>query len=170
MLKKRLSIQFGLLLCLIFLIGCGSFRSVERGEDQSYLTPIPENTLLAYRAGTPIANKLQAVIAARALLSTSRMEDLQTPVVLSVERMSMAEAVKQTTRPGVENFADLPDSTPVWLVIFEGEWRLNPPAPAQTVTPLPTFHGCQYVWIAEDASGYSATGNIDCPNLEAPPQ
>jgi hypothetical protein len=157
---------FGLLccmfICLITLIGCTNVPVGERMEDQSYRTPIPESTLMAFRAGTRIANKAQAVIAARVYVSTSRMESLQPPEVIFVERMTLAEAKKKAAKPGVESFDGIPANTPVWFVVFKGDWRLHPPSPGQTVTPLPPFHGCQYVWITENNNGYSATGDIDC--------
>jgi hypothetical protein len=76
--------------------------------------------------------------------------------------MTLAEAQKKTTPPGVESFNDIPANTPVWLIIFEGEWQLHPPFPEQTATLPAPFHGCQFVWFTVNGNGYSATGNIDC--------
>jgi hypothetical protein len=64
-------------ICLYALMSCMNVT-----ENKSNLTPIPESTLMAYRQGTPAANKLQAVIAARVSLSGSRMESLQPPDVI----------------------------------------------------------------------------------------
>src|SRR5664279_1508420 len=137
-------------ICLFLLISCTKIPVRLLGEDQSYLTPIPESTLQAYREGTPITNKLQAVIAARVLLSTSRMEEIQPSEVIFVERTTLADALKKAEKPGMETFEDIPLQTPVWFVIFQGDWQLHPPLPGITATPLPPFHGCQYVWIAEN--------------------
>ena len=144
-------------ICLVTLISCAN-----AAEDKRYLTPIPESTLMAFREGTPVTDKLQAVIAASAEIPSSRMESLQPPAVIFVEQMTLAEAQKKTTPPGVESFNDIPANTPVWLVIFEGEWQLHSPIPGQTATLPSSFHGCQFVWMTANGNGYSATGNIDC--------
>ena len=149
-------------ICLNLLASCTGIPVRLLGEDQRYRTPIPENTLQAYKEGTPITNKLQAVVAARVLLSTSRMKDIQPPQVIYVHHMTLTEALKKTEKPGVETFEDIPLQTPVWLVIFQGDWQLHPPLPGITATPLSSFHGCQYVWITENNNGYAATGTIDC--------
>jgi hypothetical protein len=149
-------------LCLILLVSCAEIQAPFKTEEQTFLTPIPESTLMAYQAGTPIANKLQAVTAARVLLSTSRMENIQPSEVIDVQRITLAEAKKKAEIPGVESFKDIPPETPVWFVVFKGTWQLHPPSPGITVTPPPPYQGCQYVWIAEANNGYAATGNIDC--------
>ena len=151
-----------LVLWLILLVSCTTLQAPFQTEDQTFRTPIPESTLKAYHAGTPIANKLQAVIAARVLLSTSRLENIQPPEVIYVQRMTLAEATKKAAKPGVENFEDIPPETPVWFVVFKGNWQLHPPSPGITVTPPPPYQGCQYVWIAEANNGYAATGDINC--------
>ena len=159
---KNCGIAGCICICLILLASCTEIPFRLLRENQSYRTPIPESTLKAYREGTPITNKLQAVIAARILLSTSRMENIQTPQVIYVQRMTLAEAIKKAEKPGVETFEDIPLQTPVWFIIFQGDWQLHPPLPGITATPLPPFHGCQYVWITENNNGYAATGDIDC--------
>jgi hypothetical protein len=133
-------------------------------EDQSFRTPIPESTLMAYKEGTPIANKLQAVIAARVLLSTTRLESIQPPEVIDVQRITLAEAIKKAIKPGELTYEGISLDTPVWFVIFKGNWQVHPPSPGVTATPPPPYQGCQYVWIAEANNGYAATGNIDCFN------
>jgi hypothetical protein len=162
---KRLKV-YGILSCLflcsILLISCAEIQAPFQMEEQTFRTPIPESTLKAYHAGTPIANKLQAVIAARVLLSTSRLENIQPPEVIYVQRMTLAEATKKAAKPGVENFEDIPPETPVWFVVFKGNWQLHPPSPGITVTPPPPYQGCQYVWISEANNGYAATGDINC--------
>ena len=151
-----------LFLCLTLLVSCAEIQAPFQMEEQTFRTPIPESTLMAYQAGTPIANKLQAVIAARVLLSTSRLENIQPPEVIDVQLMTLAEAKKKAEKPGVENFEDIPSETPVWFVVFKGNWQLHPPSPGITATPPPPYQGCQYVWIAEANNGYAATGNIEC--------
>ena len=151
-----------LFLWLILLVSCTTLPAPFQTEDQTFRTPIPESTLLAYQAGTPTANKLQAVIAARVLLSSTRLDNIQTPEVINVQRMTLAQATKKAAKPGVENFEDIPPETPVWFVVFKGNWQLHPPSPGITVTPPPPYKGCQYVWIAEANNGYAATGEINC--------
>ena len=76
--------------------------------------------------------------------------------------MTLAEAIKRAARPGVEIFEDIPPGTPVWFVLFKGNWQLHPPSPGVTATLPPPYQGCQYLWIAEANNGYAATGDIDC--------
>ena len=149
-------------LCAILLAGCAEIPAPFQMQPQTYLTPIPESTLMAYREDTPISNKLQAVIAASALLSNSPMENIQPPEVIYVQRITLEEAIQKTTKPGEQIYEDIPPKTPVWLVIFKGTWQVYPPVPGNTVLP-PPYHGCQAVWIAEANNGYSATCGIDCP-------
>jgi hypothetical protein len=150
-------------LCLILLVSCAGIQAPFQMEQPTYLTPIPESTLMAYREGTPIGNKLQAVIAASALLSNSPMENIQPPEVIYVQRITLAEAIKKTTKPGEQTFEDIPPQTPVWLVVFKGTWQVYPDSPGNTGTLPPPYHGCQSVWITEANNGYSATCAIDCP-------
>ncbi len=94
MTSKRFTNQSCIFIGLIVLTTCTSVHRVVKIEDLSFLTPIPENTLTAYRPGTPITNKLQAAIAARAFLSSGAIRSLQTPEVVSVGRMILAEEKK----------------------------------------------------------------------------
>ena len=153
----------GFVLMLLFLTACSQETPLRMPtEDDRFRTPISESTLRAYRSGTPIANKVQAVIAARSLASTLQMENLEVPEVISVERLTLAEAKKKVEQPGVGSSEDIPQDSPVWLVVFEGAWQVHPHIPQETLTPPPPFHGCQYVWIAERNNGYAETGPIDC--------
>ncbi len=153
-----------LVLLLILLVSCTQLQAPSQMEDQSFRTPIPESTLMAFKEGTPIANKLQAVIAARALLTYTGMENIQPPEVIDVQRITLAEAIKKASKPGEQHYEDISPETPVWFVIFKGNWQVQPASPGVTVTPPPLYQGCQYVWITEANNGYSATGDIDCPN------
>lgn len=164
MIAKRFIIQICFLVGLIGLTACNSVPKNLNAENLSFLTPIPENTLSAYRSGTPITNKLQAVIAARAFISNGAIRSLQTPVVVSADRMTLAAVRKKTFRPGESFYTDMPFYTPVWLVIFKADWQpdAQPPPPGQTVTPPPVYPGCQYVWMTENDNGMSATGSIAC--------
>ena len=157
----------GILRCwslfIILLVSCAEIQAPFQMEQQTYLTPIPESTLMANREGTPIGSKLQAVIAASALLLNSPMENIKPPEVMFVQQTTLAQAIKKTAKPGVETFEDIHPQTPVWLVIFKGTWQVFPDSPGNTVTLPRLYQGCQYVWIAEANNGYMATGDIDCP-------
>mgnify|MGYP005825777923 CR=1 FL=1 len=155
--------QICIILLLILLVSCTKLQAPFQVEDQTYRTPIPESTLKAYHSGTPIASKLQAVIAARDLLSSMRMDNIQTPEVIDVQRITLAEAKKKANKPGEQTYEGISPDTPVWFVIFKGKWQVHPPSPGITATPPPPYQGCQYVWIAEANNGYAATGDIACP-------
>jgi hypothetical protein len=94
-------------------------------EERLYLTPIPAETLAAYREGMPIESDLQAVIAARAYLQTTRLHSTTEPKVISV----------------------VEENLNIWKIVFEGEWLVNPPNPNQFATPPSPEHGCVYVII-----------------------
>jgi len=123
------------------LTGCSNLANQPTAADDSlYLTPIPEETLAAFRAGTPIESKLQAVIAARVYLGTTRLHYQAPPAVISV----------------VEHPPN------VWKVVFEGEWQVIPPDP-RPVTPSPPVHGCVYVTIYTNDNERTEIGTIGCP-------
>ncbi len=148
----------------VFQAGCGS--SVEAGhaaEDRTYLTPIPEATLRAFRSDSPIESKLQAVIAARVNLESTRLRFSEPPQVVSVEAMSLKLAHQRAAQPGVSTYEERPGDTQVWLVILEGEWQVFPPDPFHTVTPPPPVHGCTYVIIDQQDSARTEIGGIGCP-------
>lgn len=134
-----------LLSCLLIaagLSGCSNgFIPPTAAADSLYLTPIPEETLAAFREGTPIESKLQAVIAARVYLSSTRLQSAATPEVIS--------AVQEE-----------PD---VWRVLFEGDWQVVPPGP-DPVTALPPTHGCVYVKIYTGQNQRTETGTTGCPS------
>jgi len=89
-------------------------------EDAYYLTPIPEGTIESFQEGTPVVTKLQAVIAARAYLRSTRLYFQETPRVIFV----------QEDPPGA------------WQVVFEGDYQVIGPDPEHTVTPPAPKHGC----------------------------
>lgn len=109
-------------------------------EDATYLTPIPDETLAEFKEGTPITSKLQAVIAARAYLETTRLHSTTEPKVITV--------VEEQSR--------------VWKIIFEGDWLVIPPDPDHTFTPPPPEHGCVYMIIDASDLVVSKLGTIEC--------
>ncbi len=139
-----------------------SITGAQATEDTTYLTPVPETTLAAYRPGSPIESRLQAVIAARASLATTRLRYAETPEVVWAEEMKLEDAHKRAAQPGVSTYEDRPGDTKVWLVVFEGEWQVIPPDPLHTVTPPPPSHGCAYVILDATDSGRNEIGTMDC--------
>jgi hypothetical protein len=109
-------------------------------EDATYLTPIPDETLAEFKEGTPITSKLQAVIAARAYLETTRLHSTTEPKVITV----------------------VEEQSKVWKIIFEGDWLVIPPDPDHTFTPPPPEHGCVYMTIDASDLVVSKLGTIEC--------
>jgi hypothetical protein len=144
-----------------YLLGCSGIRKEGVSEDKTYLTPIPRATLSAYRYGMPITNKLEAVIAAQIFLPTARMSYDELPKVISVEEITLDKANKKfhDPQPGDYYYEDRPGNTIVWLIMFEGNWRIE--SPFSDPTPEAFWRGCAYVIIDKD--GRSGTRTIACP-------
>jgi hypothetical protein len=131
---------------LVLIAGCSQL------EDKSYLTPIPDATYLAYKMGSPIETKLQAVMAARGYLSF-HMTVIGGPVVISAERLSLKDAFKKSSPNDTNPNYFMPPDTIVWLVIFQGEVQILPPDPLHTVTLMPPQHSCiDVILVASDGS------------------
>jgi hypothetical protein len=160
--NRPVSVILSAILIITISLGCsGTFIQ----EDKTYLTPIPQETLRAYRFGSPIINKLQAVIAARIEInSPPHFKCVSTPITVSAEEMSLQKSHTLVAQPGSQTYDERPGDTRVWLVVFECDLQVFPPSPG-TRTPMlpPPFHACSYVIIqAEDAMG-SEVGGIECP-------
>ena len=148
-----------LLLALIVLIGIiFAFSSTLNStiEDNTYLTPIPYETISAYIEEYPIDNKLEAVIIAqRYFLTGSRKEFTQGfPKVKSVERMKLSDAMKLLRDTDAR-----PKNTEVWLVVFEGQWQILPPM-SKDLMPLET--GCIYIVFDTNRPGHGRLSARDC--------
>lgn len=61
-------------------------------EDTRYLTPIPQETILAHRRDMPINNKLDAATVAQRFLRNSRLDYEELPPVVVVEKINLEEA------------------------------------------------------------------------------
>ena len=151
-------------LSLVTLLGCSAVTgSSSVIEDTTYLTPIPQETLQAYKLGTPIRDKLQAVIAARIQLNNPpHFKSSGVPKVVSVDETILDEAHKRVAQSGSYSGENSAGNTKVWLVIFEGDWQATPPDPSHTMTPPPPFHGCSYVIVNADGKSGIEIGGIDC--------
>jgi hypothetical protein len=154
-----------LLATILAMIASGCSFAIYRPnptEDTLYLTPIPQSTLDAITITPPITTRLQAVIAACRVLGTTRLEFSTSPSVLSVEEMRLADAIQQTGFPGATSDA-LPARSDVWLVIFDGDYRIIPPDPMHTYTPEPPGHGCAAVIIVTNNGLSGGAGTLRCP-------
>ena len=152
-------------LTLVLLLGCSTLAGQDSAtEDTAYLTPVPRETLQAYQFDTPIRNKMEAVIAARLSLDTTRLEYTEELKVVLAEEMSFEDASRRVAQPGflhVINTEEIPGDTKVWLVLFEGDWQMTGPAPEEPATPVPPTHGCVYFIIALDNS-HGEFGTTEC--------
>ena len=158
-----------IVIAAILLTGCSTFAGQGAAtEDTAYMTPIPKETLQAYQWDTPVRNKMDAVILARLSLDTTRLSYMETPKVLSVEEMSLADARKRVAQPGVfKTYEEGSGDAKVWLVLFEGDWQMTggplpDPDPEHPETPGPPSHGCVYVIIALDGSSHGEIGTTKC--------
>lgn len=147
----------------LWLAACTARPAQRQGAGGvAHLTPIPEATVRAYRPGTPVDDELDAVIAARAYLETSRLRFSAPPVVRSAEELTVAEANQRLNPSSTDDRQARAGDPRVWLVEFEGDWQVIPPDPLHTVTPEPPQPGCVQVLIdGADGSGTSVRG-MEC--------
>jgi len=149
---------------LIMLFSGSSLRSGIT-ENATYLSPIPEVTLLAYREGQSIENKLQAVVAANAALRTTRIHYDEQPKAIQVELMKLKDAHNLVRYQGTSDYAfeDRPDNTRVWLVLFKRNFVIIPPDPENTYTPVSPTYGCLYVILDNNNPGRTEVSGLGCP-------
>ncbi len=162
--RKQIVILILLVLCALLLL-VGDFALPAASENDSYLTPIPEKTRQAFNIRTPITNKLQAAVAGQILGTTPHFRFVSTPVIRSVEEMSLGRAREKLPGSGAD---DRPPDTKVWLVIMQVDVQIIPPPSLdyQTMTPTPSIihDGCSYALIdAKDPSNRLQVGGIICP-------
>ncbi len=138
-------------LAAIFLVDCSTSTIV---EDDTYLTPIPESTLMAYYSKRPINSKLDAVLEAHSIMNGTRLIFTQgAPKVSSAEKMTLVEA------QAIKNLSDeRSGDIPVWFVIFEGSWQIISPDGDM----LPLESGCIYIVFDANEYGRSHLGAGSC--------
>ena len=153
--------RFSKNLCFLYLVLLLSSCAIS--EDTTYLTPIPQNTLDAYLNRPPADEKLQVVVAARLFLGTTRIVFTEPPDVLSIESISLEEARQRVDQPETTLYEDRPGNTTTWLVIFEGDYQIIPPAPENTLPPEPAHHGCAYVIVDPFTMEGDEGGTFGCP-------
>lgn len=157
---KRFQIALLILFTIILNTGCARFRDLT--EDKSYLTPVPQATLDAYRSGQPVKTRLESVIAAQTGIMTFHTDWVGKPTAIYAEAMVYKEAIRRTEQPGSTTYYDpTPPDKLVWLVVFEGMVTITGPLG----TANPTISGCTYsVLDAKDGMGMIA-GTLSCERL-----
>ncbi|HPH94271.1 MAG TPA: hypothetical protein PKW33_00240 [Anaerolineaceae bacterium] len=153
------------ILCVLIIAECvDQPKSASPTADLRYRTPIPDATVQAYVPGGYISDHLEAVIAGEQFLKTTRMVSLQPPATLFAERMTLTEAKEKTLPSGQSFDGPLSEDAPVWLVIYKGLWRIEPPFPEET--PDPGEIGCVFTIMPENGIGVRTAGTIKCPEEE----
>jgi hypothetical protein len=160
--RRTINIVSVALLIGIAIGGCSFPWTNRTTEDASFLTPPSDQTLAAFRFDSPIKDKMDAVIAARLLLGSTRLRPQQAAQVTSVEELPLAEAQRRIAQAGAATYEGRPANTRVWLVIFRGEWQVFPPDPSHTITPAPPAEGCVFVLMDANDSGRSQVGSTEC--------
>jgi hypothetical protein len=164
--RERLCVVLFLGFCILFVAACSN-AIPQPIEDMFYLTPIPEATRQAFIfSKMPVTNKLEAAMAAL-YIPEGHFGFTQLPTVKSVEKISLDEASRRISSPG-SPFNGAGWSSEVWFVVLEGEIQIQPPLPrGVTATPLPPFHGCNYVMFASNyPDGYTSLGGYPCPTKD----
>ena len=151
------------IIILLIVVYSSKLKPLKGNEDTAYLTPIPMETLLAYKCSSPIANKLQAVIATHDCLIYLHYKIVGELKVDSVESITLAEAQRRVAQPNDFARDNRPGETEVWFVLFEGDWQPDYSwEPQLTITPNPPTHGCSYVIWGAQINSFSETGSIAC--------
>jgi hypothetical protein len=147
---------FVLLVSILGMSGCS------QRLDPALQTPITRQTLDAFQPPPTIQNQQQAAIAALRELTTSRLEYLQPPMVISAYKTTLKHAMKIMATKREKYMYIPPENYPVWLVIFEGEFRIVPPGPDST--PGPYSHRCVWVMIGAEKDQGGAVKSAACKN------
>lgn len=156
----------GLFVIAAISSGCSNTTHVPT-EDTTYLTPIPMETMEAYREGQPLTSKLQAAIAGQAGVNQSRLRSTIPARAVLAEKTSLSEAYKRVEQPGTYIYEERPGSTEVWFVLLEGKWQVTPPDPRLPVTPREPGLGCVFVILdAQEGRPFRVGGLVNCPSEE----
>ncbi len=146
-----------LLSLVVFIVAAVAVSSklISPIEDDNYLTPIPYETIWAYKEKYPIDSKQEALIVAyRSIFSTRLIFTQGDPKVVSVEKMKLSDTVKF-----IGNSDERPGDIVVWLVVFKGTWQIVPPDPGDL---LPLETGCIYVVFDANEPGRNSLSARDC--------
>ena len=147
-------------ICLLLISGCATYNN-----NYDYLTPVSFETIAAYeKVGSPIKNRLDAVINAQISMQGSRLGFVGNPQVVYAEKINFKEAIKRV-KAGDQFLSQHPVDKKVWLVIFEGELQWIFPMPDdQGIVPTSAhpYHGCMYSINGADGGGASIVGDVSC--------
>jgi len=167
-----------LLLLVAVTVAYSLFYNAKAGN--AYLTPVPLETVFAYQVNYPIYSKLDAVIAARKELASSRLRSKEIPKVVYIDYLIYGKAKDKTIPKNASSNDVFPLYKMIWIVVFEGQWRIEggPVEPIQEpthtlvphsqssnlLTPTIPPNRCVYVLFAGSISGEGgAVGGIyDC--------
>nr|CAI78530.1 hypothetical protein [uncultured Chloroflexota bacterium] len=136
----------------------------------AYRTPIPIATITAYRPGNPIHTPTQAFIAAQFYLGTTRLRAMGEILPYSAELIRLTEAHARTGKFFDMNayWVPLPQNLRVWLVLFEGQWYIDPPVP--DATPGESAAGCVFVILDTRTNDMMRAGGIrPCSHYQVRP-
>jgi hypothetical protein len=124
--------------------------------------PIPEATAGPYRLGSPVETKIEAVSVGSQLLQAPGFKWIGSPRVVLAEQMTYAEA---NTRMGLgeAQYDVWPEETSVWLVVFQGQWKLIPVNPATPSPPSMSYEGCVMTIFAARDGSLISKGDAVCP-------
>ncbi len=120
-------------------------------------------------ASGPAANSPTSLIASRSDAITRGMDLMQTegfrwldgPRAVFVEPMTHEEARQYLPAMGDSPLEN--SERPVWLVVYQGRWRLLPYGQTQGA-PAPTIYdGCVFVLLAAQDGSILAGGDAVCP-------
>jgi hypothetical protein len=139
----------------MIISGCTLGQKLNTTTDETlYLTPIPEATIFAYDVDAPVTSRLQAVIAARQSLMSTRLRFSEPPEVFFAGEVTSTEAMQWVEQTGESQGIEIPTDARVWLVVLEGSSEIIPPM--GTPTGMHSI-GCIYVIIA--GSGHGSVTN-----------
>ena len=152
---------------IIICLTCTSCLAItDSTEDKTYLTPVPEATLYAFRYDHPIETKLQAVIAGQRGIGTTHINWLESPQVVFVKRTFYKEVIERLEESESETYHDpISPEISVWFVVFKGKLSITQPT-GKTTEP---GNLCAFVIInPENGEGYRY-GSRNCSEINIDP-
>ena len=132
--------------------------------------PILASVLAAFQPGEPITNPTQAFVAAQFYLSTTPLRAAGDILPHTAELIGFTEAHARTGKPVDLNayYVPFPQNMKVWLVLFEGQWTIDPAVPEAT-TGEPAA-GCVFVILDTRSNDWMLAGGIrPCSHYQVRP-
>jgi hypothetical protein len=80
-----------------------------------------------------------------------------------VEQLSYAEARQRIQTLGEADDALVTQDTPLWLVVFQGSWRLLPYGQTEGAPAPEIYQGCGLVLFTARDGTLVAAGDTPCP-------